>query len=70
MIKNMFWSIGLIPVLELLLKQFILVLKCIFKRGLSETFLGKMKEGEPKWGGGDTDSDSLEFEKASKEMSA
>jgi len=70
MIKNMFWPIGLIPVLELLLKQFILTLKSIFRSSLSETFLGKMKEGEPEWGGGDTNRDSLEFEKTSEVISS
>lgn len=39
LIKNTFWPIGLIPVL----KQFILVLKSIFKRCLSETFLDKLE---------------------------
>lgn len=29
-----------------------------------------MKEGEPEWGGGERDSDSLEFEKTSKVISS
>lgn len=47
MIKNIFWPIGPIPLLELLWKQSLLALQSTFKRGLSETFLGKMKKGEP-----------------------
>lgn len=52
MIKNMFWPIGLIPVLELLLKTIYCYIKLCFRQAFLRIFLGKMK-GES--GGRDTD---------------
>lgn len=70
MIRNMFWSIGPIPLLELLWKQSLFALQSTFKIGLSETFLGKMKKGEPEQAEGDTGSDSSEYEETSKEINS
>lgn len=53
MIKNMFWPIGLIPVLELLLKTIYCYIKLCFRQAFLRIFLGKMKGGE--CGGRDRD---------------
>lgn len=70
MIRNVFWSIGPIPLLELLWKHSLFALHYAFKRGLSETFLVKMKKGEPEQAQVDKGSDSSEFEVISKEINS